>query len=215
MSRPTSYRHHVGSEPASNANIAIYLDTSNTMTKLGLASANPVRIDGRIWYTVQRPGLPGRTISTTTRPSSPRSTRRAGASPALGPWAPYTPGSRTNRRPNWDYGPGTTCAHGLPAELAPGSSSGTTATTWPARGHLDQPEHVQTQPESEPPPSPMRGREGTDGSMQRRTRVRTDQGKQSRTTSSTPTAPDTESGPDDTAPRIPARAPRADDPWQA
>jgi hypothetical protein len=41
-----------GANPAFNANIAIYLDTSNTLTKLGLASANPVRIDGRLWYTL-------------------------------------------------------------------------------------------------------------------------------------------------------------------
>jgi hypothetical protein len=30
-----------GANPASNANIAIYLDTSNRLTKLGLASSNP------------------------------------------------------------------------------------------------------------------------------------------------------------------------------
>ena len=41
-----------GTNPASNANIAIYLDNSNTLTKLGLASSNPVSIDGQLWYTL-------------------------------------------------------------------------------------------------------------------------------------------------------------------
>ena len=40
-----------GANPASNANIAIYLDTSNRLTKLGLASSNLVSIDGQLWYT--------------------------------------------------------------------------------------------------------------------------------------------------------------------
>jgi hypothetical protein len=41
-----------GANPASNANIAIYLDTSNPLTKLGLASSNVAFIDGRLWYTL-------------------------------------------------------------------------------------------------------------------------------------------------------------------
>jgi hypothetical protein len=41
-----------GSNPVSNANIAIYLDAAPSYTKLGLASSNPVLIDGQLWYTL-------------------------------------------------------------------------------------------------------------------------------------------------------------------
>jgi len=48
-----------GANPAFNANIAIYLDTSNTLTKLGLASANPVDRRSALVHAA-RAGLPGR-----------------------------------------------------------------------------------------------------------------------------------------------------------
>ena len=41
-----------GTNPAPNANIAIYLGVSSSYTKLGLASTNPVLIDGQLWYTL-------------------------------------------------------------------------------------------------------------------------------------------------------------------
>ncbi len=49
-----------GSNPAPNANVAIYLDGSNSASKLGLASSNPVKIDGQRWFTLHvRDGAAG------------------------------------------------------------------------------------------------------------------------------------------------------------
>ena len=162
-----------GTNPASNANIAIYLDDSNTLTKLGLASSNPVSIDGQRLVHAARPGHAGR------HPRLQDRVRR-GHAERLGRLRPGPGGLLLlgrEQRLQLGLRQQLPAAHGLPAghrhrlralegRLQPGQS-----------GHLDQPDHVQREPESQPerdgdrPPRPRRRR--TAAPRPRRQRRRT------------------------------------------
>ena len=102
-----------GANPASNANIAIYLDTSNTLTKLGLASANPVRIDGRLWYTLHVRDFQGGIYDYKTEFAAVHPTSWGVSGLDVGAFYTWV----QNNDANWDYGsnylPPTDCLQNI------------------------------------------------------------------------------------------------------
>jgi hypothetical protein len=102
-----------GANPASNANIAIYLDTSNTLTKLGLASANPVRIDDRLWYTLHVRDFQGGIYDYKTEFAAVHPTSWGVSGLDVGAFYTWV----QNNDANWDYGsnylPPTDCLQNI------------------------------------------------------------------------------------------------------
>jgi hypothetical protein len=89
-----------GSNPATNANIAIYLDAVPSYTKLGLADSNPVLIDGQLWYTLHvRDSVPsGYAYKTEFAAVTPMPYGISGLD--LGAFYSYV----ENNDASWDYG---------------------------------------------------------------------------------------------------------------
>ena len=89
-----------GANPASNANIGIYLDTSNPLTKLGLASGNPVWIDGQRWYTLHVRDFQGGIYDYKTEFAAARPTSWGVSGLDVGAFYTWV----QNNDANWDYG---------------------------------------------------------------------------------------------------------------
>jgi hypothetical protein len=89
-----------GTNPASNANIAIYLDTSNPLTKLGLASGNRVWIDGQPWYTLHVRDVQGGIYDYKTEFAAARPTSWGVSGLDVGAFYTWV----QNNDANWDYG---------------------------------------------------------------------------------------------------------------
>ena len=102
-----------GANPASNANIAIYLYASNPLTKLGLASANPVWISGHLWYTLHVRDVQGGIYDYKTEFAAVQQTRYGADSLDLGAFYTWI----QNNDSSWDYGsnylPPTDCLQNI------------------------------------------------------------------------------------------------------
>ncbi|HEX3388775.1 MAG TPA: hypothetical protein VHT94_07040 [Streptosporangiaceae bacterium] len=102
-----------GSNPAFNANIGIYLDGSNSASKLGLASANLVVIDGLPWFTLHVRDVQGGIYDYKTEFVS--TTPMASGISGLDVGAFYS--WVQNNDSNWDYGsnylPPTDCLQNI------------------------------------------------------------------------------------------------------
>jgi hypothetical protein len=108
-----------GTNPASNANIAIYLDTSNPLTKLGLASGNLVWIDGQPWYTLHVRDVQGGIYDYKTEFAAARPTSWGVSGLDVGAFYTWV----QNNDANWDYGsnhlPPTDCLQDIGTGFEP------------------------------------------------------------------------------------------------
>ena len=102
-----------GANPAFNANIAIYLYASNPLTKLGLASGNPVYIAGHMWYTLHVRDMQGGIYDYKTEFVAASQTRYGVDGLDLGAFYSWV----QNNDSNWDYGsnylPPTDCLQNI------------------------------------------------------------------------------------------------------
>lgn len=89
-----------GTDPTSNANIAIYLDGSSSAAKLGLASSNPVIIDGYVWFTLHVQDIVNGTPDYKTEFVSINPLPSGVSGLDLGAFYSYV----ENNDANWDYG---------------------------------------------------------------------------------------------------------------
>ena len=133
-----------GSNPASNANIAIYLYASNPLTKLGLASGNPVWIAGHQWYTLHVRDVQGGIYDYKTEFTAARQTRYGANNLDLGAFYSWV----QNNDSSWDYGsnylPPTDCLQNI----------GTGFELWNDGSGLESDGTSIDLPPSSPSPSP-------------------------------------------------------------
>jgi hypothetical protein len=102
-----------GANPASNASMAIYLYAPNPLTKLGLASANPVFIAGHLWYTLHVRDVQGGVYDYKTEFAAALQTRYGADRLDLGAFYSWI----QNNDSSWDYGsnylPPTDCLQSI------------------------------------------------------------------------------------------------------
>lgn len=190
-----------GSNPASNANIAIYLDTSNPLTKLGLASGNPVWIDGRLWYTLHVRDFQGGIYDYKTEFSAVRQTSWGVSGLDVGAFYTWV----QNHDANWDYGsnylPPTDCLQNI----------GTGFELWNDGYNLSsQGTWINLTTNASPSPSPSPSASATTSASSTPTPSPTDTSTPAPTDSSTPAPTDSSTpAPTDTSTPDPSASPTA------
>lgn len=144
-----------GSNPTPNANVAIYADASPSYSKLGLASSNPVLIDGQLWYTLHvRDGSNGN-YNYKTEFSAVTPMRYGAIGLHVGAFYTWI----ANNDANWDYGssymPPTDCLQdiGTGFELWQGGYNLASNGTW-ILGLNNSSPSTSASPSASPSPSP-------------------------------------------------------------